>query len=237
MPNMPNAQTLYTERKRAYALWTAFFRQEQAIGALLNRADILRPNLRILDAGCGSGAATFALVSELRKRGCRYGSIDAFDLTQPMLEMFRARLEEEHVSAVRLREANVLNLDTDLPESWMSYDLIVAISVLEYVPPDQLSSALAALRRRLAPDGTLVAVITRKNPISTLMIEWAWSAHAFTAYELRTAFRNAGLTAIQFRRFPLGYFWMNMTNHVVVAHACQKTLRACNGAGRGSDAV
>lgn len=217
-PNdVPDIRFLYTARRSVYALWTAIFRQQQAITALLKRSGVIPPGLRALDAGCGSGAATFALVSVLRERGAKYASIDGFDLTPAMLECFRARLVARHLENIHLKEADVLFLDVQLPESWANYDLIISASMLEYVPRSALPHALSALRGRLTQSGNLLAVITRKNLLSRVMIEWAWKAHAYTAEDLDIAFRSAGFSRISFRKFPFAYGWFNTTNYAVVA--------------------
>jgi ubiquinone/menaquinone biosynthesis C-methylase UbiE len=216
-----NARDLYTTRAVLYGWWMSLFRQQRGLENFFERSGCLRPDLRILDAGCGSGAATLALVAALERNHFSYRSIDAFDLTPAMLERFRTRLNHLRVERVHLREANVLALDDQLPESWTDYELIVSTFMLEYLPPEQLETALAAVSKRLARDGRLIVVITRKNPIAKVMVEWTWKAKGYTAGELRAAFECAGFASIAFHRFPLPYFWLNPTNHVVVAgHAC-----------------
>jgi len=57
--------------------------------------------MRILDAGCGTGITTLALLSALESRGVPAGAIDAFDLTPAMLERFRATLANSGIEGAR----------------------------------------------------------------------------------------------------------------------------------------
>jgi cyclopropane fatty-acyl-phospholipid synthase-like methyltransferase len=216
MRSAQDAESLYTSRDRLYLAWMSLFRQEQAIKALLDHAGVLRPNIRMLDAGCGSGAATLAALQLLKERGWAHSVVDAFDVTAAMLDRFQANLTAGKAENVRLRQANVRTLDRQLPEDWTGYDLVVSTSMLEYVPRPELAHALAALRRRLSTSGSLLVVITRKNLASKLMIEWAWNANGYGATELRAAFSSAGFLNLAFDKFPPSYFWMNITNYVLV---------------------
>ena len=80
---------LYTGRAGLYSVWMKLFRHQQALRSLFEISGVLRSDLRILDAGCGSGATTLALISALRHQGYDYCSIDGFDLTPAMLTRFR----------------------------------------------------------------------------------------------------------------------------------------------------
>ena len=53
-------------------------------------------------------------------------------------------------------------------------DLILSAVMLEYLPKEQLPIALAALRARLAPDGTLLVSIARANLRMRVLIGWLW---------------------------------------------------------------
>jgi ubiquinone/menaquinone biosynthesis C-methylase UbiE len=214
-----DAEALYTARDRLYSGWMSIVRHEQAVRALLEHTAVVRPNMRMLDAGCGPGAATFGVLESLKKRRSEHATIDAFDLTPAMLERFQARLAKARVDRVRFRRANVLTLDNELPEDWAGYDLVVSTSMLDYVPQSELTRALSALHRRLSPAGSLLAVITKQNIVSRVMIEWAWKANGYSAAELRAAFSRAGLSNLSFGAFPRSYFWMNITNHVVIARS------------------
>ena len=95
----------------------------------------------MLDAGCGFGMVTFALLDALQQRNFDYQRVDAFDLTPAMLARFRQTLETHRIPRVQLCQADVLALDT-LPPSWTDYDLIVSASMLEYLPRQELPRAL-----------------------------------------------------------------------------------------------
>ena len=111
----------------------------------------------------------------------------------------------------------MLELDQQLPPSWSNYDLIVSTSMLEYVPKSSLGQALSALNARLAQDGTLLVVITRKNWITWILVERWWQAARYSREELQRAFAAAGFGYLVFSRFPFRCFWHTVENHVVVA--------------------
>src|SRR5215472_3991310 len=212
-------EKLYTQKLSTYRRFISFFRSRDALRTLLDDSGLVRPNLRILDAGAGFGTATFALLEALRSRNIDPEAIDAFDLTPAMLAQFRCALDSQNITQVRLNQANVLELDQQLPSSLSNYDLIISASMLEYVARPDLSNALSVLRARLAPQGTLLVIITRKkNWITKILIELWWQATRYSCQELRDTFAAAGFRDLAFSRFPLRYFWQNLSNHVVVAN-------------------
>jgi SAM-dependent methyltransferase len=209
-------QELYTKGIDRYSSFIGFFRSPQAIQALLKGSNLIRPGLRVLDAGCGFGMVTFALLDVLLQKNFAYRGIDAFDLTPAMLAWFQQTLTVREISGVRLRQADVLALDT-LPSSWTDYDLILSASMFEYLPKRDFPRALDGLRARLEPGGHMLVVITRKPPETRALIEWWWHAERYTREELRHAFEQAGFHNPVFRRFPWRYFWLNRANYVVEA--------------------
>ena len=78
-------QELYTVGIDRYSSFIGFFRSQQATQALLQSSDLLRQGLRVLDAGCGFGMVTFALLDALQQRNFDYQRVDAFDFTPAML--------------------------------------------------------------------------------------------------------------------------------------------------------
>ncbi len=216
MPNPAIIKQLYESRINQYAAFVGFFHSRGGIKALLERSGLLQPRMKVLDAGCGFGMATFALLDALDARNMPPVHVDAFDLTPAMLQRFRSELDTRKLSLIRLQEADILD-DNALPENWTSYDFVVSTSMLEYLPRDQLPHALSTLRMRMKPGSRMLVVITRKSLVTKVLIEWAWKAERYTADELRAAFSQAGFDQLEFIRFPLRYGWLNQSNHVVVA--------------------
>ena len=211
-----NARKLFSERHATYAHFIAFVRYPQGLRAFFRRSSLLRSGLHILDAGCGAGAATMAVLDALVHRGLTPGSLHAFDLTPAMLERFGQTLERLKIVVVEARQANVLNMDA-LPTDWSNYDLIVTASMLEYVPRERLSEALAALRGRLADGGRLVAFITKQNGLTRLMVGWWWESNVYRKGELLHEFERAGFSHVRFQTFPLSVRYLAVWGYVVEA--------------------
>ena len=209
-------QELYTTGIDRYSSLIAAFRSQQGMQELLESSPLLRTGLRVLDAGCGFGMATFAFIEALRQKNLDYKSIDGFDLTRAMLSRFQEALEARGVTRVQLRQADVLALET-LPSSWTNYDLILSTSMLEYLPKADLPRALQGLRTRLAPNGHGLVMITRKTPETKILMESGWHAQRYTKDELLLALEGAGFRDPVFRRIPWRYFWLNRGSYVFEA--------------------
>ncbi|MEX2204957.1 MAG: class I SAM-dependent methyltransferase [Myxococcota bacterium] len=191
-------------------------RYPQGLRAFFVASPLLAEGLRVLDAGCGTGAVTLALVGALRRRGLAPGPIHAFDLTPAMLERFRVELRKRDLEAVETTRANVLELEA-LPPGWTGYDLVVSASMLEYVPRDRLVDALRGLRGRLGEGGHLLLFITRRNWLTRPLIGRWWRSNLYGADELRDAFRRAGFSRFAFAGFPPAARHLSVWGHVIVA--------------------
>ena len=217
-PAKHQARELYARKADTYVRFVSVFGHQAGIEKLLARSGLLRDGMRILDAGCGTGLSTLALVNALRSQGLSWQTIDAFDFTPAMLTRFRAALDTLGIRGVTLREADVRELDL-LPDAWTRYDLIISVSMLEYVRTTELAPALAGLRARLSAGGTMVILLTKKNAMTWGLIEKWWKAHRYSRKELRAAFHDAGFGSVEFRRYPFPFFWLSWSNHVVFARA------------------
>jgi 2-polyprenyl-3-methyl-5-hydroxy-6-metoxy-1,4-benzoquinol methylase len=220
-------EQLYSEKASLYHhLFIDFLRYGAGLKAILRRANYLRPGLRVLDAGCGTGILTRNMVEIARARGLEGITFQGFDLTRAMLDLFREWMARTGTTAIELRQANVLE-PTQLPEDWKDYGLIVSSAMLEHLPKERLKDALAHLGSRLAPDGTLLVVITRKNLLMKFLIEAWWKANMYERDEVAGFFEEAGL-APTFGRFPFPYDHLNLWGHVIEARrrdgrdSCQK---------------
>jgi len=172
-------------------------------------AHALLPRARVLDAGCGAGAVTFALLEAYDRLAVPAGRVDGFDITPKMLQRFKENLRSNRETRVRVVQADVLDLGSSLPADWAAYDLIVSSGMLEYVPRDRLSEALASLRRRLGPEGCLLLFISRKGLFNQLAMKHWWQANCYDAAELEFALCTAGFTSIAFHRFPAPHAFLN----------------------------
>jgi ubiquinone/menaquinone biosynthesis C-methylase UbiE len=115
---------------------------------------------RILDAGCGTGLLTLALL-----RAVRFPvSITAVDLSSTSIEAARKALAESNGRKrdVTFAQGNLLSL----PFNDDSLDLVITSGALEYVP---LSDGLVEIARVIAPGGHLLHLPCRPSVASTVL--------------------------------------------------------------------
>lgn len=123
----------------------------------------LRPSLRMLDFGCGSGSFTREVLAQLcRLTGARPPKI-RLTLLEPVAEALsqaqaacQAQLQQPVLSLTRLQA---------LP-AWARFDLIVSHHVLYYVDP--LQPTLRELLARLRPGGRALLVVSGESSIGQL---------------------------------------------------------------------
>ena len=116
--------------------------------AELLHADTRYPSgCAVLEAGCGVGAQTVTLARN--SPGARFTSID---VSSRSLDAARARVRAASLGNVEFREADVY----DLPFAEESFDHVFVCFVLEHLRRPQ--EALAALRARVRPGGTLTVI-------------------------------------------------------------------------------
>ena len=135
-----------------------------------------RPDARILDAGCGTGANLIALKN--------YGTLTAVDLAPQALQLAAQRGD------FKLGRTSI----TELPFASGSFDGVFSADVLVMLTPAQTAQAMREFARVLKPGGWLY--------VRTAAYDWlrgqhddAWSTqHRFTALELAAQLTQAGLT-------------------------------------------
>ena len=115
---------------------------------------------RILDAGCGTGLLTLALVRSLRFPV----KITALDLSARSVKAARRAVFESRGRRrdVSFTQGNVLTL----PFADDAFDLVVTSGALEYVP---LEDGFKELARVVAPGGHLLHLPIRPSLISTFL--------------------------------------------------------------------
>jgi len=118
----------------------------------------LPAELRILDAGCGSGRNMVTLA--------RRGAVTGVELATASLQVAR----ERDVGAVVPG-----SLDEPLPFPDGAFELAVALDVLEHVEDD--GAALRELARAIAPGGRLLVTVPQYG--------WLWGEHDVLAHHHR----------------------------------------------------
>lgn len=115
---------------------------------------------RILDAGCGTGLLTLALMRCLNFPV----SITSLDLSATSISAARKAVEEGpgRTRDVSFAEGNLLSL----PFADDSLDLVVTSGALEYVPLDE---GMTELCRVIAPGGHLLHIPCRPSPATTFL--------------------------------------------------------------------
>ncbi len=218
MNSTPDPAQIYSDRSGSYVRFVRSMLYPQGLRGYFLGSPRLESDLRILDAGCGTGIVTLALRDALLRRGLAPRSFHGFDLTPAMLDRFRATLARREIDGIELTQADVLQLDR-LPDGWNDYDLIVSASMFEYLPPERLGEGLGGLRRLLKKDGCFVLFITRRNWLMRPLIGRWWQANLYTHSELERAFGQAGFTSVRFGQFPLQFRHLALWGHIVEARA------------------
>jgi 2-polyprenyl-3-methyl-5-hydroxy-6-metoxy-1,4-benzoquinol methylase len=209
----------FTANARSYHAFIDALRYGAGLRAFLGRNNYLRPGMKVLDAGCGTGALTRAMHQIARRNGTQGLTFHAFDLTPAMIALLQEWLQEHAENDAEIRQANVLQLET-LPPTWRDYDLIVSSAMLEYLPKSDLAAALRNLSGLLAANGLLVVFISRENLLMHGLIRIWWKGNLYARRELEHNFADAGLR-FRFLRFPSLYGYLNLWGYIVEAHPMQ----------------
>lgn len=126
---------------------------------------------RVLDAGCGTGLLTLALLGVLE----RPSAIAAVDLSISSLMTARRAVRAESAGSrhrVRFAQANALALP--FPDA--SFDFVVTSGVLEYLP---LREGLCEFARVVAPGGYFFHLPVRPSPMTRLLeLMFRFKAHS-----------------------------------------------------------
>jgi len=129
--------------------------RDEMRGVLLNWLPADLTGLRILDAGCGTGA----LAVEAARRGAE---VVAIDVSASLVDIARERAPTDMTGAIDWRAGDMMSPDLG------DFDHIVAMDSLIHYPTDDIVAVLAALSQRTR--GSIVFTVTPRTPALMLML-------------------------------------------------------------------
>ncbi len=193
----------FTKRASFYQpIVVKLFGYQLVVGALLKDRDVLSSDMKVLDAGAGTGLITRALYPLACKMGLSDMTFHAFDLTPAMLDVFRGWIRREGAEdLISTRIQDVLHLEA-LPEAWNDYDLIVSNGMLEYIAPESLHKAVAGLLDRLKPGGKLICFFSAHTPLMKFFVGWMWRCNLYSESELDAILAKAGAKDVKHLPWP-----------------------------------
>lgn len=196
---------LYTNRVDLYEWMIRLSKYKEALTRLFISRSLPQDGMRVLDAGCGTGEVTRAVIESAKKRNANDVHYYGFDFTPAMLERFKQWAHDSN-QIVNVVPADALDLPKALPDDWKNFDLIVSSGMLEYLPKNRIVEALHSLRLLLEKLGILQVFISRKGGLSGFIIKNLWKAELYSRAELQSVFHEAGFTSIDITPFHIwGY--------------------------------
>ena len=149
---------------------------------------------RVLDCGIGTGALSQALANVHPTTF----TLDAVDVSPQMLKQAEQTLNPLNIDAT-LRVADACTL----PYPDNAFDLVMTAHMLEHLPDPVV--ALKEMVRVLRPGGILVACITRRSILGSL-IHLKWRTHRLTHDQASQLLHDSGLRALRqipFNKAPI----------------------------------
>jgi ubiquinone/menaquinone biosynthesis C-methylase UbiE len=197
-----SAEALYTRLADSYDVTLTLAGYKMAVEYFIKHIPLETSKvIRILDAGCGTGFYSLALLR--RFPNCR---IVAFDLNREMIEKLKEKIDKKgitnRIEVFRADMVSPLPLDPD------QFDLIVTAGVLEYV---RIEEAVNNLSLYLKKGGYWI-----NSPIKTNL----FGKIVGKMYKLRPYSRKKNIEV--FRR--TGFLLLNIANFLTLkeAHVFQK---------------
>ncbi len=201
MKDRGQVEKLYKEKASLYdRFFIGFLGWGKQLTSFFQKNEYLHSDMRILDAGCGTGAITQTLYELAQVKEYRNLEFHAFDLSANMLNIFRKWIKQQGISNIVVAEADVLKTET-LPPDWKEYDLIVTSTMLEYLPRAEVKDALINLKRLLRNDGSLLVFMTKRNFITRWIAGRWWKATLYSRSEVQRAFEQGEFRQVDFKKF------------------------------------
>jgi SAM-dependent methyltransferase len=172
-------------------------------------AELKKPRLRVLDAGCGTG---FNLGHYQSSNG---RDVYGFDVSRHAIEWVRKR------GLRKVAQASV----TDIPFHSGTFDIVFSFDVLQQLPVDLTEAGIREMYRVLKPGGTLFARVAAFEWLRSSHDEDNQTVHRFRRDEFVEKMKRAG--------FQIE--WVGYANGILLPVVVLKRLLKAFGIGRGTD--
>lgn len=196
---LTSAQQLYSTRWRFYVAMIALIGHRRSLKRFFKKRNILTDGMKIVDAGCGSGALMRSLWELAQEQDLTDVHFLGFDLTPEMLDQSQKWIDDTHATHVHLSQADLMNLP--LTDDLRQADLLVTAGMLEYIPKDQFVEALRHLRGLLKNDGRLFVFVSRTGFHNELLVGHLWHANLYSQQDLLASFQEAQLLVVDLKPF------------------------------------
>jgi SAM-dependent methyltransferase len=193
----------YTRRAKLYQkFFITILKWEEVLRSFFRDNGFLHSQMKILDAGCGTGSVTKVLYELADQQDLADITFHGFDLTQAMLDIFHQWIDVKGAQNIHVHQADVLDLENQLPGSWNNYDLIVSSTLLEYIPEEKQQVALRNLKVLLNPTGRLLLLVTKRIWITRLFGALWWKTNLFDRDALAADLQRLGFDSVRFWKMP-----------------------------------
>lgn len=116
---MTEIEQLYTKKASFYhRFFIDILGYGNGIKKFLTNYNYLKPNIKILDAGCRTGLLTRIFTGIAKRKSLNGIEYHGFDLTQAMLNLFKQWILKNDEKSISLKKADVLELDERLPNDF-----------------------------------------------------------------------------------------------------------------------
>ena len=224
MKHQTRTQIMYTKRTLLYNFFIHLVGYAQAIKKIFTQSDYLKPNMRIADAGCGTGLVT-RILYRLAKNKKISIEFYGFDLTPAMLDQCKKWIKKNNVTNIILQQADVLKPE-QLPANWNNFDLVLVSGMLEHLKRERITEGIVNLKKLLKPGGTLFISICKRNWLAHWLIKKWWKAEIYTTKEIKTIMHKAGFFQFTFKGMPFPYGYLNSWVHIIEAKKPHKIAQS-----------
>jgi cyclopropane fatty-acyl-phospholipid synthase-like methyltransferase len=210
------AKQIYNKKFSLYHfIFYTIIRYNKGVKHFLNNSLKLKSNSHILDAGCGSGLLTKTLYSQSKKYNLKNIKFTAIDISQKMLEPFKAWIKNNNITNIKINQEDILNLKENHKPN--TYDLIVSSAMLEYLSKQELKQTLSNFNQTLKKQGKILIFISKKNTITNLLIKKWWKANTHKKQEIKSLLIKQSFKNINFKKFKFPYNYLNLGIIIVQA--------------------